>query len=52
MSGSVVIRPGAEASLRAARTLEVLRSVEDCAKPETLERYGRGTPDDWIERIP
>ena len=26
-----------------------LYAVETC-KPETLEKYGRGTPDDWIER--
>ena len=29
---------------RAARTLEVLRSVEDCAKPETLEATGVERP--------
>ena len=23
---------------------------EEAAKPETLEKYGRGTPDDWLER--
>lgn len=23
---------------------------EECAKPETLEKFGRGTPDDWLER--
>lgn len=22
----------------------------EAAKPETLEKYGRGTPDDWLER--
>jgi stearoyl-CoA desaturase (Delta-9 desaturase) len=30
--------------------LGVVLYVKECAKPETLERYGRGTPDDWIER--
>ncbi len=24
--------------------------VKEARKPETLERYGRGTPDDWLER--
>ena len=24
--------------------------VEEASKPETLEKYGRGTPDDWVER--
>jgi len=24
--------------------------VKEANKPETLERYGRGTPDDWLER--
>jgi len=24
--------------------------VEEARKPETLERYGHGTPDDWLER--
>ncbi len=24
--------------------------TEEAAHPETLEKYGRGTPDDWIER--
>jgi stearoyl-CoA desaturase (Delta-9 desaturase) len=24
--------------------------TEEANKPETLEKYGRGTPDDWIER--
>jgi stearoyl-CoA desaturase (delta-9 desaturase) len=24
--------------------------TEEACKPETLEKYGRGTPDDWIER--
>jgi stearoyl-CoA desaturase (Delta-9 desaturase) len=24
--------------------------TEEASKPETLEKYGRGTPDDWIER--
>jgi stearoyl-CoA desaturase (delta-9 desaturase) len=24
--------------------------VKEAAKPETLERYGHGTPDDWLER--
>ena len=23
---------------------------EEASKPETLEKFGRGTPDDWIER--
>ena len=30
--------------------LGVLLYVKECANRETLERYGRGTPDDWIER--
>jgi len=24
--------------------------VKEARKPETIERYGRGTPDDWLER--
>jgi len=28
----------------------VLLYVKESAKPETIERYGRGTPDDWLER--
>jgi stearoyl-CoA desaturase (delta-9 desaturase) len=24
--------------------------AEEICKPETLEKYGRGTPDDWVER--
>ena len=24
--------------------------VKEAAKPETIERYGHGTPDDWLER--
>jgi len=24
--------------------------VKESAKPETIERYGQGTPDDWLER--
>ena len=24
--------------------------VKESRNPETLERYGRGTPDDWLER--
>lgn len=24
--------------------------VKEANKPETIERYGRGTPDDWVER--
>jgi stearoyl-CoA desaturase (delta-9 desaturase) len=28
----------------------VLLYVTESAKPETIERYGRGTPDDWLER--
>jgi stearoyl-CoA desaturase (delta-9 desaturase) len=28
----------------------VLLYVHESAKPETIERYGRGTPDDWLER--
>lgn len=23
---------------------------EECKNPETMERYGQGTPDDWVER--
>jgi len=30
--------------------LGVLLYVKECHNRETLERYGRGTPDDWIER--
>jgi len=30
--------------------LGVFLYVKECRNPETLERYGRGTPDDWIER--
>ena len=30
--------------------LGVVLYVKECSKPETLERYGRGTPDDWLER--
>src|SRR5438132_9726580 len=30
--------------------LGVVLYVEESAKPETVEHYGRGTPDDWIER--
>ncbi len=30
--------------------LGVVLYVKESAKPETVERYGRGTPDDWIER--
>lgn len=30
--------------------LGVLLYVREALNPETLERYGRGTPDDWIER--
>jgi stearoyl-CoA desaturase (Delta-9 desaturase) len=30
--------------------LGVLLYVKESDNPETLERYGRGTPDDWIER--
>lgn len=28
----------------------VLLYVKEAHNPETLERYGRGTPDDWLER--
>ena len=28
----------------------VLLYVTESAKPETVERYGHGTPDDWLER--
>jgi len=28
----------------------VLLYVKESAKPETVERYGHGTPDDWLER--
>jgi stearoyl-CoA desaturase (Delta-9 desaturase) len=28
----------------------VFLSVEEARKAETIERYGRGTPDDWLER--
>ena len=28
----------------------VLLYVEESAKPGTIERYGQGTPDDWLER--
>ena len=28
----------------------VFLSVRESQRPETLERYGHGTPDDWIER--
>jgi len=24
--------------------------IKEANKPETLERYGHGTPDDWLER--
>ena len=30
--------------------LGVVLYVKEAAKPETVQRYGRGTPDDWIER--
>jgi stearoyl-CoA desaturase (delta-9 desaturase) len=30
--------------------LGVFLYVAEANKPETLERYGRGTPDDWVER--
>ena len=30
--------------------LGVFLYVKECHNRETLERYGRGTPDDWIER--
>src|SRR4249920_135353 len=30
--------------------LGVFLYVRECRNPDTLERYGRGTPDDWIER--
>ena len=30
--------------------LGVVLYVKESAKPETVDRYGRGTPDDWIER--
>ena len=30
--------------------LGVLLYVKECHNRDTLERYGRGTPDDWIER--
>jgi len=30
--------------------LGVFLYVKECSNRETLERYGRATPDDWIER--
>ena len=30
--------------------LGVFLYVKECANRQTLERYGRGTPDDWVER--
>src|SRR6185436_18074571 len=30
--------------------LGVVLYVREAARPETVERYGRGTPEDWIER--